>query len=347
MLKVKPVNKEQVIYFLLSNISLGTYDKRFLSNLESNNLNNRKPLTTNQVSLLDKIIDRYKRQIEKLEISSHELLNLPWITTPIESSPQFTEAHLLLVEDTLVLRSPYKKDFVTEFRKLDINPLWHATDKFWTITASTHNLKAVRDSLEKHYKKVNYCDTINRMIDSVKEYENYKYWDPTLVYRNGNYYIYGINDSLNEATKHIDINTMDLRSLSFLKDYGISVDDSVIEQFQKLHEKDSIEFSINDTVSIEYTDSRLIKNILKLGVDYVQLLERQSTSHYFENIKKLLLDNNIKTDSYNFLLGVDFLKKYSFPIVIMYGSNIGSDAWFTKLFKKVVYLKNSEPINLK
>ncbi len=56
MTKVKPKTKEQVIYFLISNISLGTYDKRFLSNLESMNVVAKKPLTTNQATLFEKIM---------------------------------------------------------------------------------------------------------------------------------------------------------------------------------------------------------------------------------------------------------------------------------------------------
>jgi hypothetical protein len=41
---LKPTTKEQLIHYLVNHISLGTYDKKFLSNVYEIN----KPLTTNQ-----------------------------------------------------------------------------------------------------------------------------------------------------------------------------------------------------------------------------------------------------------------------------------------------------------
>ena len=59
MSKVKPTTKEQLIHYLLHNVSLGTYDNRFLTNIETNFIGAGKPVTSNQSDLLTKITFRY------------------------------------------------------------------------------------------------------------------------------------------------------------------------------------------------------------------------------------------------------------------------------------------------
>ena len=86
MTKVKPTTKEQLVYYLCHNISLGTYDQRFLDNILRLNITANKPLTTNQSSLFDKIVERYSRQLAKQEIASADMKLLPWILQPIDSS---------------------------------------------------------------------------------------------------------------------------------------------------------------------------------------------------------------------------------------------------------------------
>lgn len=347
---VKPETKEQVIYFLTSNISLGTYDSRFLSNLESTNLTYNKPLTSNQVILLDKIIRRYKRQIEKLEVTIEELVDAPWKLEPIQSSPQFTEVHLLLVEDALVLRSPYKKDFVTEFRKLDIQPVWHHEDRFWTIKASTHNLRVVKATLEKHYNKINYCDTINNLLARVDEYAGYKYWNPTIVCRNDRFYIYGINPSLNDAIADLDIN-ISLTTITLLQQYAIAIDESALEKFSEVYTPEQIDFAKNETVTVEFDDGTLIENLKLLNTDFVLLMERKSTSQYFESLKQELSNSGIRWESYYDKASVpEYYKKFKNPAVISFGMNFFStDASFYTLgnFMKSITIVSSKPIILK
>lgn len=339
---VKPESKDHVIYFLQANISLGTYDKRFLNNLETINLVNKKPLTSNQVILLDKIIKRYKRQIEKLEVSIDDLLTLPWITQPIQSSPQFTEVHLLIVDDSLVLRSPYKKDFVSEFRKLEINPLWHAEDRFWTIQVSTHNLKVIKEVLEKHYNKINYCDTITKLVDGLNVYDGYKYWDPTLVCRNDNLFIYGINPSLYEAMENFDIN-MNLATLNVVRKYGIEIDESALNKFRELYSADEVEFAVNPTPMIEYDNPTIAQNIKSINADFVLLLERNSTSKYFEILKENLTKQNISWETYKGLAVADIKNKHN-TVVVAFGTDYKHIN--TTAIHKMVTLVNSKPIKL-
>lgn len=122
---IKPSTKEQLIYYLLNHISLGTYDRKFLSNLQTMYMVSQKPVTTNQSRLLSRIILQYKRQLLKHEITVDQANALPWTREPIPSLPEFTETHLILVDDELILRSPYKNIFVKDFKKLDIYGKWN------------------------------------------------------------------------------------------------------------------------------------------------------------------------------------------------------------------------------
>ena len=72
-------NKEQLIYFMATNLRLSRYDIRFLQNLEKITLS-KKRITSNQSDLVNKLIEKYERQFVKNQMFIKELLNLPWKT---------------------------------------------------------------------------------------------------------------------------------------------------------------------------------------------------------------------------------------------------------------------------
>ena len=207
MTKVKPTTKEQLVYYLCHNISLGTYDQRFLDNILRLNITANKPLTTNQSSLFDKIVERYSRQLAKQEIASADMKLLPWTLQPIDSSPKFTEAHIAIEDDRIAVRSPYKKEFVKEFKELDAPLAWNKETKVWSSDFSEKYLKNIMDCVEKHYNNVNYDNETQHIFETLVAYEDCKYWSPTLVSRNGNLFVYAINKSLNTALEKVEIST--------------------------------------------------------------------------------------------------------------------------------------------
>ena len=289
MTKMKPKTKEQLIYFFISNISLGTYDKKFLLNLQVLNLAQKKPLTTNQAELLDKITLRYRKQLSKLEIGVQEMLDLPWNNTPVQSLPQYTEAHLSLNEDTLILRSPYKKEFVSEFNKLNLSnkKQWDRVGKYWSIPANSYTLREVNNQLEKHYGKVNYCDKLSKLLSDIKGYQSIKYWDPTYMYVNGNYMIVGISEALHDAIIDIPFET-ELHTLSYLAQFGIKIDDSVIEEFLLKFDADAVSFATESRINVELHDESIIKKLLLIKVDLIIFPENitANTKLYFDFIER-------------------------------------------------------------
>lgn len=343
MNKVKPKTKEQTIYFLVSNLSLGTYDKKFLNNLEAMNITLGKPLTTNQAALLDKIILRYARQLKKLEIGADELISLPWVTEPIKSSPQFTEVHLYLVDDEIILRSPYKKDFVKDFRSLEVSSVWYAEDKFWRMPANTYTLKQVKTCLEKHYSKINYCENLQTLFANTIPYNDIKCWDPTLYSINNNLMIVCLNEALDIAIKDIKLDYT-LSCLYKLTRYGIQIHESVINNLQG-YTKAEIDFALEYNPKIERNDTTLLNKIKLLQPDIVVLATGNRNYDIFPHTKNELIKNNILCEEISFSNHRIDTSNFKFPIVITNGLHISN--LLPGRVGKVVSLVNSNPIDIK
>ena len=68
-------NKEQLIYYMVANLRLSRYDIRFLQNLEKIS-SVKKRITSNQVELVDKLIEKYERQFVKNQMFIMESLKI-------------------------------------------------------------------------------------------------------------------------------------------------------------------------------------------------------------------------------------------------------------------------------
>lgn len=227
MTKVVPTTQEQLIHFLLNNVQLGTYDKRFLTNIHAQVYHDKKPLTSNQATLLHKIVMRYQRQLAKKELNSHLLIQLPWVTKPTESLPQFTQAYVSIDDETnvIVVHSPYKTAFIKEIKNLEIAK-WHKEVKEWTIGYCEEHLKNIVHLVLKHYDKVVLCDTITKILEEVERYPKDCIWEPTLVNCNGNLMIAASNEFLDSALPPLN---NDLPNIVKIMTYGVKLGEGVID----------------------------------------------------------------------------------------------------------------------
>ena len=147
-MKAKPSTKEQLIYFLYNHISLGTYDKKFINNLVTMYVATMKPVTTNQSDLLDKITLRYERQLRKEQLDANEMVKLPWNINPVDSLPKFTDAHIQINDDVIEVRSPFKSEFIKQFKELPTTK-WDRETKTWYVNASEQTLKKTIELISK------------------------------------------------------------------------------------------------------------------------------------------------------------------------------------------------------
>ena len=342
MSKIKPNTKEQLVDYLTKHISLGTYDKRFLTNLIHLNVVTKNPVTTNQSALLDTIVNRYHRQLAKKEIDSNEMINLPWTLQPILSLPTYTQAHISIEDDSILLRSPYKTTFVKDIKTLDYGN-WERDTKTWTFPMNESILKDVIDITNKHYDTVNYCNAIKDIVDILCPYEESKYWNPTLIKTNDMLYVTACNQSLMDSIQHIPF-TLELKNLSRLVYMGITISDSVKECLSDF-DKSGIEYIVS--VDKDNIDD-IIAYLKLLEPDFVMVSDRYRQDREFV----LHLANLLKANRINHKLAsksiinnksID-IKQYQFPVLLNLGS-ITLDS--SRYSAKVICMVNNNPIEFK
>jgi hypothetical protein len=347
MTKVKPNTKEQLVDYMLKYLSLGTYDKKFCSNLLLVHVAKQRPVTSNQSDLLDKIVSRYRKQLSKKEIDSNEMVSLPWTLQPIESLPQYTQAHISIADvDTtpyIVIHSPFKKSFVKDVRDLEYAK-WDKEERFWMAPATEKNIKTLITLTKNHYDDVNYCVETRAILDHVSKYESLKYWEPTLVKTNGSFYVVATNDALMEAISHFTLNN-EPHNIARLVRMGINIDKSLITDKK-------ISLAVDKAPSIEQFDiGTIIDYLLLIKADMVILTE------WFGPNKDFVMElaNNLKANKIEHILVKSTrvpelnirndLRKYEMPVKI----NLGIWQSDNKLMYlgKTINLVNSEPIDIK
>lgn len=347
---VKPTTKEQLIDYLSKHISLGTYDRRFLDNLLYAHVATKKPVTSNQSDLLDTITRRYHRQLAKKELDSSELINLLWSTAPIASSPKFTQAHIAIEDENVVLRSPYKKDFVKSLKDLSIMN-WDKDTKTWSTPANELSLKNIVNLTESHYPDVNYCPIVADIITTLAEYEEVKYWNPTLVRINGNLFIVACNNHLMEALTDITID-LSLASLAKLVHMGVHISQEVIaEIYESMDSGDEaygrIGFALDPTPWIEISShDTLIERLRMIDADMVLLAGWYvSNKSYVMEIANLLKANKIPHHLSNRgeNVNIDF-RQYKMPVKLELGISTLPNIQY---IAKTIRLTNSTPVTYK
>lgn len=335
-MKVKPNTKEQLVDFMLKHLSLGTYDKKFLDNLLHLNFAVKNPVTTNQAELLTKITSRYHRQFLKKELNSEELIQLPWTLQPVESSPQFTQAYMSIADDKdIVIHSPFKKEFVKTLKALEYMQ-WDKENKLWHTPYAEFRLKTLLRIVTDSYAKINFCPVIIEILNQLLVYEDVKYWDPTLIERNGNYYVVACNKILYEKIKDIELNT-DPATIARLVRLGIQVD------------IDTDSFASAFSATLEHYDIRyIIESLQRIGADYVILNQMYGVNKsYMMEVANHLKANGIK-HSVRTKTQETFkedLRQYEMPVKLNFGMIKADDS--IKYLGKIIGLANSTPIEVK
>jgi hypothetical protein len=332
--------KDHLIYFMQTGVlRLSNYDLKFVQNIHTFILQ-QKPITTNQVSLFEKLVIKYERQFKKQNMSLEFLQALPWTNTIVQSDPVYTDAYISVIDDVIHFRAPYNKNFITNFRKLDYNPfVWNRELKRYEAPFSTMALKILVHLVHYFYPIVHYCPVIVELLNTVQYLDSVKYWNPTLVKTNGNFLIYATNESLHDAVKDIPLND-DLQTMVTLSEYGIEMDSNLLE------DKNKLDFASAYVYEIELS---------KVDKVFEYLNELKCDGIYFSGhsllIKKDLKDKASKvTANIHNLSDASQNKKlhdYKFPVVMQFSSMISTLKLQTHGIKKVIKIVNSNPVDVK
>lgn len=335
-------NLEDVGTFMLVNIRLSRYDLQFINNLTNLVIRNN-IITTNQDTLFRKIVFKYRKQFIQYKMFVDDILLLPWKCNMIESSPQYTNASITVLKDKIIFKSPFSKSFLTALKRHPIYSMqWHKDKRQYEIDYGPSTLKSLVTLSADYFTTIDYCTITKEIIDSLSEYESVKYWEPTLVYNNGYFYISALNEVLYNTIKDIPL-TNDLVMVADYVQYGISISESVITYFSDIEDPLKVNLAVNFQSEFEIKElETAIKWLKELGCDGISESSRTNSKQLFllgENSENLLneLDIDIIRDQSN-------LKSYEKPVMIHY-RNYGVMDFPTTLFK-VIKCVNSEPVNL-
>jgi len=330
-------NKEQLIYYMVANLRLSRYDIRFLQNLEKIS-SVKKRITSNQIELVDKLIEKYERQFVKNQMSIKDLAKLPWKTLVVETTDEYTSAHIGILNDNLILKTPYNKAFITAFRNLSQSSfVWDNVNKYYIADLSTFSLKIAFRITAIFFNEIRFSDNVKKILNQQEYYKDVKYWTPTLVCVNGNYMIACTNKALDESVKHITLNT-ELITLAELVRYGIQIDESILRT-------DEERFAGSYNPKIELNNiCDIVPWLQNIKCDYVSVSGiGLSTNLKFKNdLKQALEKAGIQYNDAGRFASHMNLSKYKFPVIVKF-KLISED--YTNV-SKVIDVVNSQPVNL-
>lgn len=330
-------NKDQILNFMISGqIHLGKKDYGFFNNL-CFMIKDKRPITTNQTKLFDKLLLKYRKQIKNSGHDVNHLLTLFWLAPVVETSNEYTDPKLYLDNDILKLRCPFNTKFVTAFRKVKYNPfVWSKEHKCYEANFSTYGLKVAYKYVNEYYQNVKYCDTIKKLLDNVLPSENL-IWNPTLKLSNGNYYICNANDNLLEAIKDIDMN-LDPNTLFELSQYGITVDPKLISN------NEILKFASNFYTTVDLDDmDKVLSWCKELGIKDVYF----NREVVYNKVVSSELQKKLKEQDIALHTEMRDLNK---EIFMFYINRNNESIFYTKQkakIKKFVAITNSRPILIK
>jgi hypothetical protein len=329
-------NKEQLLYFFLNGkVSLSQYDYKFMANLQTM-IQHKSRVTSNQATLFDNLISKYKKQLTKNGFDKDILKSLPWKTELVESTAEYTGATVSLYDTDLVIKVPFSKPFISAFRQVkDNNFEWDKDSKVYRTAFNTIALKIANTELEKYFPTVRFDDNLSKLINDISAYEAEVY-NPTLHVINGNLMIVAINSVLGELTQHMDlkIDSITLYKLSMM---GINIDPSVYQSDPRL------EFASKRVYEIEMDQVEIVISWMKnLGCNNV-IVGRGLRTHMSQDALYELITK----------YGMQPLGPMSFGklpdgvnMLIQHTSSIDRGAFAGQISKTVV-LKDSRPIEVK
>lgn len=346
---------EEVLDFCLNQLSLGTYDKRFFTNLFISNVLPRKAITSNQLALFKKVVNKYHKQFSKHNLLAFEMADLPWSIPVMQSQPEYTCAMVEIKDGRLILRSPYKNTFVQEFRAAKLM-LWDGTNKHYHCEFGIKTLQKVLGLVEKHYEDRIYSDEILEIFNELTPYQSCTNWEPKLCRINGNLMIASINESLDNALKDVPLNT-DLATLALLSSYGVQIDKHLaLEIHDEMggtdEDRHELVFALSVQTQFEVSELPKLKKWLQdIKCDHVLFGTMYTTKHGVEEYENMIaqfdIPYTIATAGSKSTATKDLVsRKYKMPVLIKFNSfsyrGIGS-----MFASKVVELINSNPIEIR
>jgi hypothetical protein len=325
-------------FMLKSNqFRLSRQDRNFIQGI-TNLLYTNQPVTTNQVWLMNNLIDKYNKQLSK-HIDTSQLKNLPWVSKIIMSDVKYTDSYIDIAEGKIFFRSPYNNKFITNLRNAAGNELfvWEKSEKRYVANYCSSSFKLIVTLAFSHFKTIHCCETTIKLLNQLSIYESVKHWNPTLINVNGRPLIVANNNHVNEYLEKINFDyQITPKNLAILSRMKVDIDQSIT-----LDNSDLL-FASQFNTTIELKDLDKLPRLLKLiGCDLVYTYYDNFYAQQRSNLRSKLLDEGIRLVSDQW-----FMNKCEFPVILKF-RQLNTLEHKHRLIGKIINVVNREPIDIK
>jgi hypothetical protein len=292
-------------------IHVSRQDFLFFNNLSK--FIGERSITSGQNKLLDKLVDKYQKQLRNNNLDVEFLKRLPYKNPIIETDPDYLKTYIKIVNDDIVIKSPFNKKFMNDLARSDSSLEWDKKRKVYTAPFSTYEFRNAINLLNKNFTDIVHCPI-----------------NPTLVKSNGNFYIAAANQYLLDS---LDFELNDNpKTLFELNKHAVQVDKAMLNSEEN-------KFASTYTYHIDIKEIDLLIDLLKsLDVDSVTI---EGHALYRDSIYKEL---RTKLSEYDIRIRND--DDRSEPLNVLLTFKASNVFWKNKKASKIVLIKNGRPINI-
>lgn len=325
--------KDQLIrYMTAGHVHLSKKDFGFFANLVLA-IQSKGQITSNQSKLVDKLLQKYQRQLKKCNLDPESLIKLDWNTKVVESKKEYLQAHLFCQDGKLYLTCPFNNSFIKYFRNIDPNPfVWNKENRCYVTEYSTYSFKIAYQGIVKFFTDVVLDEGLSKTKEYVDQFSN-TIFDPTLVRCGDNFYICAINETLLEALNdtRLDDSPECLYKLSQL---GIKIHDNLVngDHLKLLASNYHCIFDASklDVLARYLKQIGINKVITGRGLAYSKDITKELT--------KELRENDISIHPFS---------KQPTEDMILLNLHSHNDHGYNKYITKIITLANSSPVQVK
>jgi hypothetical protein len=310
------------IYDLFSStppiVSLARYDVQILSSMSQTTQSGR-PLTDRQADLAVKLVLKYRRQLEKLDID----------VSPVEHPTyrlgirQIDRRRLLYIEDdSIVLKFPYETTLINDLRDLSkiSQGRWRfdAANRAWSLAITETNVVAANGFAQNHQFEI--APEFTNYIQAVETCEQTPY-EIKLIEQDGGLAITNAANSLLEAMGNLC--SFDHSNLNTLVDaapvYGYTVDELLLlDMAVKYGPRVANLMTAQETKFAPTSDETVFQDLIR----YADLTNRYPIYVYEPDLSGRLLKN--------------FVEPYFSPNQVFKLKQLNTESFTSD--KKIVYL---------
>ena len=166
---------------MLQNIKFARYDRQFITEVYTRRIAKNRAVTPKQAELWEKLVYRYRQQIEQANLNPDAMLAAAWAIEPMPLSADHEKSQLTLQHDNLIMRSPYDRTQVDAWRDYrrsrDMDDaVWDPDAREWIIPVTANNLKSTLDFCRTRMPAFEIDPTVDNLLDPVLAVSQAEQW---------------------------------------------------------------------------------------------------------------------------------------------------------------------------